>query len=100
LNDIKEIIHGIPFPFKFCYGNHDYYAFNRKELLHNFVPGNNTPLIQDDNMNNVIEKLPSSTTIGGVCTPEKLYYDFSPYPGFRCLVLDSYDVSLIGILLY
>jgi manganese-dependent ADP-ribose/CDP-alcohol diphosphatase len=29
-------------------------------------------------------------------SPSKLYYDFSPVPGWRFISLDSYDVSLIG----
>ena len=37
-----------------------------------------------------------SPTTGGVCTPSKLYYDWSPAKNWRFISLDCYDVSLIG----
>ena len=81
LKDIKDIIHQAPFPMHYCFGNHDFYAFNRSSILKQFIP-------------NSIQY--ASSTVGGPCTTEKLYYDFSPHPGYRCIVMDSYDVSLIG----
>ncbi|KAJ1461529.1 Metallo-dependent phosphatase-like protein [Pelagophyceae sp. CCMP2097] len=51
-------------------GNHELYVFGRPELhasLLSRAPG-----------------------------PDELYYSFSPAPGWRCLVLDSYELSVIG----
>ena len=30
------------------------------------------------------------------CSPTKLYYDFEVYPGWRFIMLDSYDISMCG----
>jgi 3',5'-cyclic AMP phosphodiesterase CpdA len=37
-----------------------------------------------------------SSSLGGNCSPSKLYYDWSPYKDWRFISLDCYDISLIG----
>ena len=58
----------------FVLGNHEYYCFDRESILEKLIP-----VSQRTN-----------------CSPSKLYYDFSPLPGFRFIVLDGYEVSIIG----
>lgn len=82
LNDVKEAIKHSNTPTYFCYGNHDFYNFNREGIYDHFVPK--------------LDSFIPHSTIGGPAQPDKLYYDFSPYKGYRCIVLDSYDISLIG----
>eukprot|EP00600_Ochromonadales_sp_CCMP1393_P005923 CAMPEP_0174965808 /NCGR_PEP_ID=MMETSP0004_2-20121128/6639_1 /TAXON_ID=420556 /ORGANISM="Ochromonas sp., Strain CCMP1393" /LENGTH=311 /DNA_ID=CAMNT_0016214681 /DNA_START=96 /DNA_END=1028 /DNA_ORIENTATION=+ len=55
-------------------GNHDYYCFNREELYAKLIPSH----------------------IMDMCTPQKLYYHFSPQKGYRFIVLDGYEVSEMG----
>ena len=75
LIDILSIINKSNGKFHFAFGNHDYYCFNREQLLEKlsplFLPNHN-------------------------CNPGKLYYEFSPVKGWRFIMIDSYDVSLIG----
>lgn len=80
LNDIFRYTKLANRPFHYAFGNHDYYCFSREELHRNMTP----------------QELHETTTLGGPCSPKKLYYDFSPFPGWRFLMIDSYDVSLIG----
>jgi manganese-dependent ADP-ribose/CDP-alcohol diphosphatase len=54
-------------------GNHEHYNFDRHEIHRRFIP-------QDDrNKSN-----------------RRLYYSFFPLDGYRCIVLDSFDVSTMG----
>ena len=73
LNGLKGIASHLEAPLHFCFGNHDYYTFSREQLKNYFIP----------------ESIVS-------CSPTKLYYDWTPHPGWRFILLDSYDVSLIG----
>lgn len=67
--------------FHYAFGNHDYYCFNREELFEHMSPHS----LQE-----------SYHVLGGPCSPQKLYYDFSPCQGWRFIMIDSYDVSMIG----
>lgn len=61
------------------WGNHEFYNFSRSELLRSKL--NSTP------------RTDSSLT----GPPTDFYaYHFSPFPGFTFVVLDAYDVSLLG----
>lgn len=80
--EICEINSNIPH--HLCYGNHCHYCFDRSELFQ-FLP-----------INKQLDHTNEKFIIGGSCNPAKLYYDWSPFPGWRFIVLDSYDVSLIG----
>lgn len=66
----------------YCFGNHCHYSFTRQEIVNKFLYKINDKL--------------NGNSLGGNCQPSKLYYDFSPYPGWRFICVDSYDVSLIG----
>ena len=77
LSELLSIANTLQAPLHYCFGNHDYYTFNRTSLHKHFIP-------------------PMSSSIGGACSPDKLYYDWAPFPGWRFVLLDSYDVSLIG----
>lgn len=60
--------------YHYILGNHDYYNFDRSELKQLLIP----PSHHD------------------VCEEDTLYYNFSPYPGYRFIILDGYDESIIG----
>jgi manganese-dependent ADP-ribose/CDP-alcohol diphosphatase len=55
-------------------GNHEFYNFTREELLASLVPA----------------------TVRASCTPSKLYYSFSPFPGYKFIILDGYELSTMG----
>jgi manganese-dependent ADP-ribose/CDP-alcohol diphosphatase len=81
LNDIKELVRKSNVnSWHYCLGNHDFYTFKREDLFKHYSPAPDSLL----------------GSIGGPCKPDKMYYDWTPYPGWRFIVLDSYDVSLIG----
>ena len=80
LSDLKDVAKIANMQIHYAMGNHDYYAFDRKELYEHFTPPD-TAL---------------GDSLGGSCSPQKLYYDWTPFPGWRFVMLDSYDVSMIG----
>lgn len=60
------------------WGNHEFYNFSRSSLLRSKL---NSTLHTDRNL----------------CAGSDVYaYHFSPYPGFTFVVLDAFDVSLLG----
>ncbi|XP_042363346.1 manganese-dependent ADP-ribose/CDP-alcohol diphosphatase isoform X1 [Plectropomus leopardus] len=63
------------------WGNHEFYNFSRSALLRSQL--NSTPHTDGSQ---------SGAPAGG----EIYAYQFSPFPGFRFVVLDAYDVSLLG----
>ena len=56
LADLQQIASISKQPIFYCFGNHDYYSFNRNELLRYFIP----------------------STLKAQCSYEKLYYDWQP----------------------
>ncbi|XP_061564705.1 manganese-dependent ADP-ribose/CDP-alcohol diphosphatase [Cololabis saira] len=58
------------------WGNHEFYNFSRAELLRSRLSGRAGP--------------------GPPARPDLHAYHFSPRPGFRFVVLDAYDVSVLG----
>ena len=68
-------------PCFFTFGNHCHYSMTRSEIYENFCPD--------------FESM-SAKSVGGDCRPSKIYYDWSPYPGWRFISLDGYDLSTIG----
>ena len=76
LKDLQRITSSSTQPLHYCFGNHDYYSFDRNELLKYFIPQQHKR----------------------ECSYEKLYYDWRPNgtTGWRFICIDSYDVSLIG----
>ncbi len=83
LQTVVDKFSSMQIPVHHIWGNHELYNFSREELLA-------SPL-------NSSKSIPAST-----CDPESLtgfppiYYDFSPVPGFRVIMLDTYDVSMLG----
>ena len=73
LHEVLQLTSQSPQPWYYLIGNHECYNFTREELKEHFIPSSHE----------------------SVCTPERLYYDFSPKPGFRVIVLDGYEVSTI-----
>ena len=71
-DEILSISKSIDLPFKFCFGNHCHYSFSREEIYTKFCPKD------------------------ADCSPEKLFYDWSPFDFWRFIALDSYDISMIG----
>ncbi|XP_077594973.1 manganese-dependent ADP-ribose/CDP-alcohol diphosphatase [Stigmatopora nigra] len=64
------------------WGNHEFYNFSRSDLFRSKL---NSSLLAD-------------TSLGGTRAGGDIYaYSFTPYPGFRFVVLDAYDVSLLGV---
>jgi manganese-dependent ADP-ribose/CDP-alcohol diphosphatase len=74
LDTIHELCRQSPQPWYCTLGNHEYYNFTRHEIF---------------------EKVYFSY-IKDLCPTNKLYYSFQPKVGYRCLVLDGYEVSTIG----
>ncbi|XP_077482548.1 manganese-dependent ADP-ribose/CDP-alcohol diphosphatase [Stigmatopora argus] len=64
------------------WGNHEFYNFSRSDLFRSKL---NSSLLAD-------------THLGGTRAGGDIYaYSFTPYPGFTFVVLDAYDVSLLGV---
>lgn len=55
-------------------GNHEYYNFTREDILQMLIP----------------------SAARAECSPSKLYYSFSPHPGYKFIILDGYEMSIIG----
>lgn len=63
------------------WGNHEFYNFSRSALLSSKL--NSTPR--------------TDRSLSGARAGSDIYaYHFSPFPGFTFVVLDAYDVSLLG----
>jgi manganese-dependent ADP-ribose/CDP-alcohol diphosphatase len=71
LEDFLDVASGCSSSIHYCYGNHDFYCFEREELLTYLNKGEETHR-------------------------NKLYYHFTPAPGWRFIILDGYDISIIG----
>lgn len=68
-------------PWHYLLGNHDFSCFAREELYKYYYVD-----LHEGELNNISTQ----------CEPGRLYYSFSPQPGYRFIVLDGYDVSTIG----
>ncbi len=55
-------------------GNHDVVALSRDQLFATVIPA----------------------SVAAVCSPQKLYYDHCPHPGYRFIVLDAFDVCAMN----
>lgn len=87
LTRLKNISELLPFKSYFCFGNHCHYSFNRVAIVKNFLA--DKPWL--------LKPPPTaSLPIDTPCRPSKIYYHWSPHPGWRFICVDSYDVSLIG----
>lgn len=73
LNEINELGK----PVYHVIGNHELYCFQRKYL--------------EDSLLNSRKQFASSAAAG------RVYYSFSPFDKFRIIVLDTYDISMLGV---
>lgn len=78
-------------PFHHVWGNHEFYNFNRDFLIASRL---NTKVLEDKT------PLWSSTTARNCpenSDPVEFYaYHFSPFPKFRFIIVDTYDLSVLG----
>lgn len=75
---LREFRSGEPRQVHHVWGNHEFYNFSRSFLLTSEL---NSAALSDD-----------QARAGG----DIYAYQFAPFPGFRFVVLDAYDVSLLG----
>ena len=93
INDVLQASSDSTNEMLYCFGNHCHYSFSRNDLHEKLSPRFLLPNQGTDTQNSESRK---ESTFGGICSPSKLYYDWSPYPNWRFISLDCYDVSLIG----
>ena len=84
LRQLKSVSKNLPYKLLYCFGNHCHYSFDRASLVNHFI--SDKPWLMK----------PMRSISSSQCTPSRIYYHWSPYPGWRFISVDSYDVSLIG----
>ncbi|XP_061666341.1 manganese-dependent ADP-ribose/CDP-alcohol diphosphatase [Syngnathoides biaculeatus] len=82
LEQVLEEFSLSPIDVHHVWGNHEFYNFSRSELLNSKL---NSSFLADAS--------PSGTRAGG----DIYAYSFSPCTGFTFVVVDAYDVSLLGV---
>ena len=93
ITDVLDASKDIHYEMLYCFGNHCHYSFKRKDLYEKLIP----PFLKSDDRKEDEEAYSKVTSsLGGYCSPEKLYYDWSPCRDWRFISLDCYDISLIG----
>lgn len=96
LSKIKESLIQYKKPIAHCWGNHELYNFGRNKLMSSIL----MPKLNTDNGLSLTCK--SENSHFEFYTTEKILkdslccYHFAPYPGFRFIVLDCYDISALG----
>ncbi|CAI9557083.1 unnamed protein product [Staurois parvus] len=84
LTKVLDEFEKLKIPIHHIWGNHEFYNFNRKQLMEsklNSTPLGETQVISPESHDDL----------------ESFYaYHFSPFPKFRILLIDSYDFSVIG----
>ncbi|KAM3843412.1 manganese-dependent ADP-ribose/CDP-alcohol diphosphatase isoform 1-T1 [Vipera latastei] len=78
-------------PIHHIWGNHELYNFSRNYLVESEL---NTKHLEDQSLFNNFIKEQSST--GKPATEFYYAYQFSPMPKFRFILLDAYDLSILG----
>ena len=77
-------------------GNHEFYNFTRAEVMDSrLFTGADFETSLGDTKCRCISDAVSTNEISAKTRPAA-YYHFSPCVGFRCIVLDTYDMSIIG----
>ena len=93
ITDVLDASKDINYEMLYCFGNHCHYSFSRKDLYEKLIP----PFLKsDERKEKKNEENKTRSSLGGNCSPEKLYYDWSPCQDWRFISLDCYDISLIG----
>ncbi|XP_028424442.1 manganese-dependent ADP-ribose/CDP-alcohol diphosphatase isoform X1 [Perca flavescens] len=92
---LREFTSG-PAELHHVWGNHEFYNFSRSALLRSQL--NSSPHHGSLHPNsNSLHPGSSSQGLGAQAPGSDIYaYSFSPCPGFTFVVLDAYDVSLLG----
>ncbi|XP_029978385.1 manganese-dependent ADP-ribose/CDP-alcohol diphosphatase-like [Sphaeramia orbicularis] len=81
LDTVLREFSSIPVEVHHVWGNHEFYNFSRSQLL-------------GSKLNYTLH---THRKLSGARPRDDIYaYQFSPFPGFRFVVLDAYDVSLLG----
>ncbi|XP_066521166.1 manganese-dependent ADP-ribose/CDP-alcohol diphosphatase [Hoplias malabaricus] len=79
-------------PVHHVWGNHEFYNFSREELFQSGLNSRDKGEGEREENVNVGEKVREKFS-----SMEEVYaYHFSPAPNFRFIVLDAYDMSIIG----
>ncbi|XP_069510593.1 manganese-dependent ADP-ribose/CDP-alcohol diphosphatase-like isoform X2 [Ambystoma mexicanum] len=79
-------------PFHHVWGNHELYNFNRDYLIHSKL---NTKVLEDTS---ALCSSTSPTCSPNNSDPMQFYaYHFSPFPKFRFIIVDTYDLSILGL---
>lgn len=68
----------------YCFGNHCHYCFSRTELREKLI------------MPNIMHRKDEAGLPSNFLSNTQLYYHWSPFPGWRFVALDGYDVSIVG----
>jgi predicted MPP superfamily phosphohydrolase len=93
ISSVLEASKDVNYEMLYCFGNHDHYCFNRTDLYEKLSPDFLKEYQKEISESTVNSR---NSTLGGNCSPSKLYYDWSPYKNWRFISLDCYDISLIG----
>lgn len=117
INDVLNASNHVNYEMLYCFGNHCHYSFKRTDLYEKLSPKflkNENRIENNKNENikeinkivpkDIIDEIKTtersdsiSNSLGGGCSPSKLYYDWSPCKDWRIISLDCYDISLIGM---
>ncbi|NP_001080428.1 manganese-dependent ADP-ribose/CDP-alcohol diphosphatase [Xenopus laevis] len=88
LERVLEEMDKLPIQFHHVWGNHEFYNFSREYL-------NGSKLNSRARENRIDQQV--GTSESGETNDESFYaYHFSPFPKFRFLLIDGYDLSPIG----
>ncbi|XP_025018906.1 manganese-dependent ADP-ribose/CDP-alcohol diphosphatase isoform X2 [Python bivittatus] len=91
LQEVMKEFKKLSAPVHHIWGNHELYNFSRNYLMQSEL---NTKYLEDQTLLNNSTRDQSST---GNPTTEFYYaYQFSPMPKFRFILLDAYDLSILG----
>nr|XP_033815786.1 manganese-dependent ADP-ribose/CDP-alcohol diphosphatase isoform X2 [Geotrypetes seraphini]XP_033815787.1 manganese-dependent ADP-ribose/CDP-alcohol diphosphatase isoform X2 [Geotrypetes seraphini]XP_033815788.1 manganese-dependent ADP-ribose/CDP-alcohol diphosphatase isoform X2 [Geotrypetes seraphini]XP_033815789.1 manganese-dependent ADP-ribose/CDP-alcohol diphosphatase isoform X2 [Geotrypetes seraphini]XP_033815791.1 manganese-dependent ADP-ribose/CDP-alcohol diphosphatase isoform X2 [Geo len=91
LKKVLQEIGKIEVPFHHIWGNHEFYNFDRLFLTNSEL---NTTYLEDKTI-----QVSSSAGIGSPedVDPQQFYaYHFSPFSKFRFILIDAYDLSILG----
>jgi manganese-dependent ADP-ribose/CDP-alcohol diphosphatase len=95
INDVLQASSGASYEMLYCFGNHCHYSFSREDLFLKLSPRFLLSEVASE-VHSESKKSTIDPSFGGTCSPSKLFYDWSPYPDWRFISLDCYDISLIG----
>ncbi|KAI8512344.1 hypothetical protein Bbelb_089830 [Branchiostoma belcheri] len=86
LRAVLREFEGVPFAVHHIWGNHEFYNFSRTYLMKSSLFTAQETQETANNVQKVVKK-----------EADAAYYDFSPYEGYRFIILDNYDISMCGI---